>query len=41
MGTSTSSGDGELMGLIEREEESVSVSFSSGPLKKITERLVI
>lgn len=31
-----SSAAGELMGPIEREEESASVSFSSGPLKEIT-----
>lgn len=41
MGTIASSGVGELMCSIEREEESVSVSSSSGPLKEITERLVI
>lgn len=41
MGTITSSAEGELTGLIEREEESISVCFSFGPLKEITERLVI
>jgi len=40
MRTITSSGHGEQMGLIEREE-SVSVSFNSGPLKEIAKRLVI
>lgn len=34
-----SSGDEELMGLIEKE--SFSVSFSSGPLQEITKHLVI
>lgn len=32
---------GELMGLTVMEEKIVSESFSSGPLKEITDRLVI
>lgn len=32
---------GELMGLTVTKEKNVSESFSSGPLKEITERLVI
>lgn len=41
MRTITSSAEAELLGLIEREEASISVCFSSGPLEEITERLVI
>lgn len=36
-----SSAEGELMGLTVMEEKIVSESFSPGPLKEITERLVI
>lgn len=36
-----SSPEGKLMGLTDMEEKIVSKSFSSGPLKEITERLVI
>lgn len=41
LGTLMSSAKGELMGPTVMEEKIVSESFSSGPLKEITERLVI